>query len=125
MVCQFQTPAGPVVKQDAAAVFYPPIVRTSTKTALVVGTVLTGINHGRALLHGHWPVTPLTYCVPYGVATYGAVMAARVSRRGSAIDPWLGSSPTTNEEAEAPSSLRSGDSSEPQRHGFWRLWHAV
>ena len=51
----------------------------STKTALVVGTVLGLINHYPAILV--WSVPPqelfqivLTYLVPFSVATYGQVM---------------------------------------------------
>ncbi len=48
-------------------------------TALVVGAVLTAINHGdRILLDGIWPPPVkllLTFVVPYCVATWGAVTA--------------------------------------------------
>ena len=44
-------------------------------TALVVGTILTTINHGDIMLDGlapeAWKVV-LTYCVPYCVTTWGA-----------------------------------------------------
>jgi hypothetical protein len=50
----------------------------SFKVALVVGTLLNLINQGDALL-GHaqldWKKLLLTYLVPYGVSTYGAVAA--------------------------------------------------
>lgn len=80
LMCRFETHDGPVVKRGFSAVFHPPVARTAVYTAVVVGTILTLINHGAALLHGHWPIWPivLTYCVPYAVATYGAVMASRV-----------------------------------------------
>jgi hypothetical protein len=50
----------------------------SLAVALVVGTILNAINQweamrGRAPVH--WPKLALTYCVPYLVATYGAVAA--------------------------------------------------
>jgi len=44
-------------------------------TALVVGTMLTVINHGDSLLKGDYPPfikVVLTYCVPYCVTTWGA-----------------------------------------------------
>ena len=44
--------------------------------ALVVGTVLNIINQGDAFLMGgpiNWFKLVLTYLVPYGVCTYGAV----------------------------------------------------
>ncbi len=49
-------------------------------TALVMGTVLTGINHGDVILAGGIPPTlkvALTYCVPYCVTTWGAIMGKR------------------------------------------------
>jgi hypothetical protein len=54
----------------------------STKTALVVGTVLGLINHGQALLTGHFTVEHigpllLTYLVPFSVATYGQIQGKR------------------------------------------------
>lgn len=58
----------------------PSIRRRSLVVALVVGTVLTLINQGDALLQGHdlnWLKAALTYAVPYCVATYGAYAAAR------------------------------------------------
>lgn len=54
--------------------------RRSLVVALVVGTLLTVINQGDALIAGSgfsvWKAG-LTYCVPYLVATYGAVAAKR------------------------------------------------
>ena len=44
--------------------------------ALVVGTILTAINHGDVFLDGSMPPIwkiVLTYCVPYCVTTWGAV----------------------------------------------------
>ncbi len=49
-------------------------------TALVVGTILTAINHGDVILSGLappiWKVI-LTYCVPYCVTTWGAITGKR------------------------------------------------
>jgi hypothetical protein len=49
--------------------------RKAALTALVVGTILTTINHGDTILAGTlppvWKVL-LTYCVPYCVTTWGA-----------------------------------------------------
>ena len=45
-------------------------------TALVVGSILTGINHGDMILSGEYPnwlKVLLTYCVPYCVTTWGAI----------------------------------------------------
>ena len=56
------------------------VMRRALLTAMVVGTILAGINHGDALLHGS--MTPgrvssmlLTYLVPYCVSTYSSVSA--------------------------------------------------
>lgn len=57
------------------------IVR-SLKTALVIGTLLGLINHGQALVSGHFTwsdLVPLlvTYLVPFCVTTYGQVQGKR------------------------------------------------
>ena len=58
------------------------MLERSALTALVVGTILTGINQGPELLAGHatlalaWKV-PLTYAVPFCVATWGALSNSR------------------------------------------------
>lgn len=61
-----------------AIVFERGIVRRSLILAAVVGTILNLINQGDALFAGAalvaWKIA-LTYCVPYCVATYGAVTA--------------------------------------------------
>jgi hypothetical protein len=49
-------------------------------TTLVVGTILTIINHGDILLAGSaFPTVKvlLTYCVPYCVTTWGAITGKR------------------------------------------------
>lgn len=58
------------------------VVRRALKVALLVGTILMGINHGDALLSGK--IEPglltkiaLTYLVPYCVSTFAAVQAIR------------------------------------------------
>lgn len=45
-------------------------------TAIVVGSVLTAINHGDVIMNGQPPPLLkvfLTYCVPYCVTTWGAL----------------------------------------------------
>ena len=45
-------------------------------TALVVGSILTSINHGDMILSGEYPYwlkVLLTYFVPYCVTTWGAI----------------------------------------------------
>ncbi len=53
-------------------------------TALVVGTLLTAINHGDVILSGLvppiWKVV-LTYGVPYFVTTWGAITGKRAQWR--------------------------------------------
>ena len=54
------------------------IPQRSFSVALVVGTILNIINQGDALLGSasfDWLKIILTYLVPYGVYTYGAVSA--------------------------------------------------
>ena len=62
----------------AAIVFERGIVRRSLVLAAIVGTILNVINQGDALVGGGslvaWKIV-LTYCVPYCVASYGAVTA--------------------------------------------------
>jgi hypothetical protein len=80
---RLQGPHGPVLKCFTCAVRYPPLVRHSTLVAVIVGTVLMAINHGDALLAGRWDLAlawkaPLTYLVPFVVATSGALLNTRV-----------------------------------------------
>jgi hypothetical protein len=58
------------------SLFNPRFVPTALKVALIVGTVLLLINHGKALLQGQmnrdrWVSAALTYCVPYMVNIHG------------------------------------------------------
>lgn len=64
------------------ALLYRPMLQRSLIIALVVGTILTAINQGNVILGGDFPASlywkiPLTYCVPFGVATTGALLNAR------------------------------------------------
>jgi hypothetical protein len=58
------------------------IISTSAKVALVIGSILALINYGDRILVRHdmhsldWLKLAVTYCVPYGVATYGAARYA-------------------------------------------------
>ena len=54
-------------------------------TSVVVGTILVAINQGDLLLHGAWATAlwwkmPLTYAVPFCVATWGYFVNNRVRR---------------------------------------------
>ena len=59
-----------------------PMLRRSLVASAVVGTALTALNQGDAILSGQlagalaWKI-PLTYCVPFLVATYGALSNSR------------------------------------------------
>ncbi len=59
-----------------------PLLRRSLLTALVVGTILVAINQGTVIAGGklppalYWKV-PLTYAVPFCVATWGALVNSR------------------------------------------------
>ena len=58
------------------------LVRRSLTVAAVIGTLLITINHGNVIIEGNAPDSlawkiPLTYTVPYCVATFGAIMNAR------------------------------------------------
>ena len=55
-------------------------------TALVVGTILTIINHWDLLIQGEIPPlikVGLTYCVPYCVTTWGAITGKRAKWKRS------------------------------------------
>ena len=57
-------------------------MRRSLIVAIIVGTILTAINQGNVLLSGEFPPSlywkiPLTYVVPYCVATTGAILNGR------------------------------------------------
>ena len=66
------------------ALMHWPTVQRSLLISLIVGTLLTAINQGNLIVQGDlsanlaWQV-PLTYLVPYCVATIGAVLNARRS----------------------------------------------
>jgi len=67
------------------ALMYRPMLRRSLFTGLVVGTVLTAINHGVALAEGRFAASmmwqiPLTYAVPFCVATWGGLSNSRAER---------------------------------------------
>jgi hypothetical protein len=73
-----------VTRCVSCAVRYPELVRRSALIALVVGSVLVAINQGDVILAGRWDMAlvwkvPLTYLVPFVVATWGALLNSRVS----------------------------------------------
>lgn len=85
-VYQFQTRSGLTGKCLSCALMHLPMLRRSALIAIVVGTVLTAINQGDLLLAGHWSPAlawklPLTYAVPFIVATLGALGTGKVVHR--------------------------------------------
>ena len=71
--------ADTVLRCLRCALMHWPMVQRSLLISLVVGTLLTAINQGNLIVQGEiaaslaWKV-PLTYLVPYCVATTGAVL---------------------------------------------------
>ena len=82
-VFQFQAGGQSCTRCWQCALAHPPMLRRSLLIAPVVGTVLLAINHGDALFSGQWSPglawkAPLTYFVPFVVATCGALFNTRV-----------------------------------------------
>jgi hypothetical protein len=70
------------------------------KLALVVGTILALINHGQAIISGHFTFDQLlpmliTYCVPFSVSMYSQVQGKRER------DRLYAEASAANEQAEA------------------------
>lgn len=71
-----------VTKCFRCALRHWPMLRRSLIASAVVGTALTALNQGDAIVTGNlagalaWKI-PLTYCVPFLVATYGALANSR------------------------------------------------
>ena len=60
--------------------FRPDIHRRALKVSLIVGCLLAAINHSDTLLAGQmssnqWLKVLLTFCVPYAMSWYSALMA--------------------------------------------------
>jgi hypothetical protein len=70
------------------------IVLRGLQVAALVGTVLVAINQGDLIVSGRldasaaWKI-PLTYLVPYCVATYGGVSAIRASDKSQSREQGL------------------------------------
>ncbi len=70
------------IKCSRCAILHFPMLRRSLIVTAVVGTILTLLNQGDVLFSGSWNSAlfwkvPLTYCVPFCVATYGALSNSR------------------------------------------------
>jgi len=62
------------------------VPRRSAVVAVIVGTILNIINQGDVMMAGEpldYLKLALTFAVPYGVATYGAVSVRRYEARAS------------------------------------------
>jgi hypothetical protein len=82
-VFQFQGTGGLRLRCLACALTHGPMLRRSLGIALLVGSALVAINQGDVLLAGRWPPAlawklPLTYMVPFVVATWAALSTSRV-----------------------------------------------
>jgi hypothetical protein len=70
------------------------IILRGLKVSAIVGTILVAINQGDLILGGQldasaaWKI-PLTYLVPYCVATYGGVSAIRASDKSQSREQGL------------------------------------
>ena len=76
------SPAVEITKCLRCALRHGPMLKRSGIAALCVGTILTVLNQGDLILAGNWSNAmywkiPLTYCVPFMVATYGALTTSR------------------------------------------------
>ena len=77
-----KTPQGEADRCLICSLRHWPMLRRSLLTALVVGSLLTFLNHGDNFLSGSWATAlywkiPLTYSVPFLVATWGALANSR------------------------------------------------
>ena len=84
----FRAGSADVLKCGRCALRHPPLLKRSLGIAALVGTVLLAINQGDVLLSGRWPAAlawkvPLTYLVPFLVATWGALLNSRVPEEES------------------------------------------
>jgi hypothetical protein len=84
---RFPTPSGEPLRLCLLCAFrYRPVLRRALGTALVVGTILTAINQGDAILTLTltpvllWKI-PLTYLVPFSVSMYAALRRLGAQQR--------------------------------------------
>ena len=67
-------------RQGVGVVAWPPHLKKTVITALVVGTILFAINQLNVVLDGHatatvWIKTGVTYLVPFAVSNIGILIA--------------------------------------------------
>jgi hypothetical protein len=75
-------PQWSTTREAARVVGYPPHLRQSLLTAVIVGTILFAINQLDVVLAGHatvgtWVKGAVTYLVPFCVANTGILIATR------------------------------------------------
>ena len=81
---EVSSPSGRLPHCLRCALRYPPMLKKSLIIYLIVGTVLTAINQGNFIAAGDfqaamvWKI-PLTYAVPFTVATIGGILNARTA----------------------------------------------
>jgi hypothetical protein len=81
---EVRTAGGTAIRCLRCALLYPPMVLRSVIIALIVGTFLTAINQGSYFLQGDLPLSlawkvPITFLVPFCVATAGAILNSRTT----------------------------------------------
>lgn len=84
-VYEMRAAVGTSVRCLRCALMYGPMLARSLVICLIVGTILTAINQGNLIAQGDFPLAlawkvPLTYSVPFCVATCGAILNARSKR---------------------------------------------
>ena len=82
-IFRFPSATGDIAKCRACSLRHGPMLGRSLRVALVVGTVLTIINQGDSSASRPWTEAlfwkiPLTFMVPFCVATYGALTSLAV-----------------------------------------------
>jgi hypothetical protein len=69
-------------QEAASVVLWPPHLRQTVATALIVGTILFAINQLNLVIDGHadtwlWIKTGVTYLVPFTVSNVGVLIGTR------------------------------------------------
>lgn len=90
----------------------PDMRPAALKVALIVGTVLFSINHGKAFIEGNmnrarWISSVLTYVVPYCVNIHGQVSNQRKQQLQQPIKPETNKKTCSQEQATALKQLWS------------------
>ena len=91
-------------------VSYPPFLRKTSATGLLIGLALFSINHLDEVLRGEavvgtWIKGIATCLVPFGVANWGLLVATRRQTQGSRGVRWIVQPPIERTTAVAPWSM--------------------